>query len=160
MQIKEVSICLPWKKVWIKGPHYSYTQHNRARKLIPWAKELFFFEWNFPFLFLLWKRHIMSLSAYVMLHTRTIHISSFEAHKDTHLSEHSDYVIKKNGVSDATEDGSIFERKPACFLCWKKINVGRNKVSVTVLGPKLSLACVTFGGLLCLLWVSVLLPNR
>lgn len=59
----------------------------------------------------------MSLSAYVMLHSRTTRVSSFEAHKDTHLSEHNDYVIKKNEVSDATEDGSIFERKPVCFLC-------------------------------------------
>lgn len=29
----------------------------------------------------------------------------------------------------------------------KEVDVGRNKVSVTVLGPQLSLTCVTFGGL-------------
>lgn len=67
----------------------------------------------------------MSLSAYVILHSRTAQVSSLRAHKGTHLSEHHDYIIKKNGVSDAAEEGSIFERKPACAGEKKKIGCWR-----------------------------------
>lgn len=42
----------------------------------------------------------------------------------------------------------------------KKLDVGGNKALVTVLGPKLSLACVTFGGLSVSSGSQFILPNR
>lgn len=41
----------------------------------------------------------------------------------------------------------------------KKLDVGGNKALVTVLGPKLSLACVTFGGLSVSSGSQFILPN-
>lgn len=46
-----------------------------------------------------------------------------------------------------TEEVSVFERKPAYSLGWRNPGAEGNKASVTVLGPRLPLACVTFGGL-------------
>lgn len=65
--------------------------------------------------------------------------------RHSYLPEHHNYVIKKNGLSDATEKYPSLRENQLAF-CPRTLGFQVNKASVNVLGPKLSLTPVTFGG--------------